>query len=106
VSRQQDAPQGDSAGPGERRTLLLAKLFDLRTFIGALFLIFGAVVTVEGLLADSAAIAKASGINLSLWTGLGMLVVGIVFVVWMLLDPPRPQTEHADLSRPPGQDGH
>jgi xanthine/uracil/vitamin C permease (AzgA family) len=91
----------------QRRTLLLAKLFDLRTFIGALFVIFGAVVTVEGLVADAASIAKASGINLSLWTGLGMLVVGIGFLAWMLLDPPHPDAERSgDLDRPPGQDQH
>lgn len=85
----------------ERRTLRLAKLFDLRTFIGALFLVFGVVVTIEGLLADQAAIDKASGIRLSLWTGLVMLVVGAIFLVWMVLAPPEVATKKDDLAKPP-----
>jgi hypothetical protein len=35
--------------PDESGADLLAKLFDLRTFTGALFLIFGVIVTVVGL---------------------------------------------------------
>jgi hypothetical protein len=74
--------------PGESGTELLAKLFDLRTFTGALFLIFGAIVTVVGLGASRADIDKAAGINLSLLLGLIMLAMGVVFIVWMLVRPP------------------
>jgi amino acid transporter len=87
------------------QALRLAKLFDLRTFIGALFLIFGIVVTIEGLIASPASIAKAAGVNLSLWTGLSMLVVGVVFVVWVLARPPSLDVKHEDLSHAPEQ-GH
>ena len=97
-------PSPDSAE--QRRTLRLAKLFDLRTFIGALFLIFGVVVTIEGLVASPAAIAKASGVNLSLWTGLAMIVTGVFFVGWMLLQPPEIDVTRADLSKPPDADRH
>jgi xanthine/uracil/vitamin C permease (AzgA family) len=79
----------------------LAKLFDLRTFIGTLFLVFGVVVTIEGFTARPADIAKAAGVNLSLWTGLAMLVVGALFIAWMLLSPPELEATHQDLSRPP-----
>jgi len=89
-----------------QRAQRLAKLFDLRTFIGALFLIFGAVVTIEGMTASAADIAKATGVNLSLWTGLSMLVVGLVFIAWMLAKPPEIETKHQDLSRPPELGGH
>jgi uncharacterized membrane protein YedE/YeeE len=89
-----------------RRAHRLAKLFDLRTFIGALFLIFGLVVTVEGFNASAADIAKAAGVNLSLWTGLSMLVVGALFVTWMLVKPPQTEAEHQDLSRPPDYGRH
>ena len=34
--------------PGEQGTDLLAKLFDIRSFTGALFLIFGVIVTIVG----------------------------------------------------------
>jgi hypothetical protein len=90
----------------DRRAHRLAKLFDLRTFIGALFLIFGVVVTIEGFTASAADIAKAAGVNLSLWTGVSMLVVGGIFVAWMLAKPPEFETKHQDLSRPPDLGPH
>jgi hypothetical protein len=74
--------------PEQRKAETLAKLFDLRMFIGSLFVVFGVIVTIDGFLAGPEEIAKAAGINLSLWTGLIMLVVGIVFVAWTLLSPP------------------
>jgi hypothetical protein len=74
--------------PGESNADLLAKLFDLRTFVGALFLIFGVIVTVVGLNASDADIRKAAGINLSLLLGVIMLVMGVIFVGWMLIRPP------------------
>jgi hypothetical protein len=74
--------------PGESSAELMAKLFDLRTFTGALFLIFGVIVTIVGLGASDADIKKAAGINLSLVLGLIMLAMGAIFIVWMLLRPP------------------
>src|SRR3954451_14734480 len=74
--------------PGESSAELMAKLFDLRTFTGALFLIFGVIVTIVGLGASDADIKKAAGINLSLILGLIMLAMGVIFIVWMLLKPP------------------
>ncbi len=70
------------------QALRLAKLFDLRTFTGALFLIFGIIVTIVGLGASDADIRKAAGINLSLLLGIIMLVMGAIFIGWMLLRPP------------------
>jgi len=74
--------------PAQRRAETMAKLFDLRMFIGSLFVVFGIVVTLRGMTASRADIAKAAGINLSLWTGLIMLVTGVVFVAWTLISPP------------------
>jgi hypothetical protein len=74
--------------PGESGAELLAKLFDLRTFTGALFLIFGVIVTIVGLGASQADIDKAAGINLSLLLGVIMLVMGVFFIGWMLIRPP------------------
>jgi hypothetical protein len=88
------------------QALRLAKLFDLRTFIGALFLIFGVVVTLEGLVASKASIAKAAGINMSLWTGVSMLAVGVVFIAWVLAKPPSLEVKRQDLSHRPGTGGH
>jgi xanthine/uracil/vitamin C permease (AzgA family) len=90
----------------DRQALRLAKLFDLRTFIGALFVIFGVVVTIEGLAASKASIAKAVGVNLSLWTGLSMLVLGVLFLLWVLVRPPSLEVKHQDLSHAPERRHH
>ena len=74
--------------PGERATDPLALLFDIRSFTGSLFLIFGVIVTIVGLNASEADIKKAAGVNLSLIIGLVMLGTGVVFVAWLLLSPP------------------
>jgi hypothetical protein len=77
-------PQPDA----ERTALRLAKLFDLRTFIGSLFTIFGVLVTIQGLFVSDADIQKAAGIRLALWLGLVMLATGLGFIGWMLAKPP------------------
>jgi hypothetical protein len=74
--------------PQERESDLLAKLFDIRSFTGALFLIFGVIVTIVGLGASDADIQKAAGINLSLIIGVIMLVVGAIFITWLVARPP------------------
>src|SRR5215218_5586026 len=98
--------------PQERESDFLAKLFDIRSFTGALFLIFGVIDTIVGLGASDADIQKAAGINLSLIIGLVMLVVGAIFITWLLLKPPEilhthEVTEH-EQRRPPraGPPGH
>jgi hypothetical protein len=76
----------------EAKNWRLAKLFDLRSFIGALLLIFGVLVIIPGIVAGKATINKSAGINLSLWIGALMLVMGAFFVTWILLKPPPPVT--------------
>jgi hypothetical protein len=88
------------------QALRLAKLLDLRTFIAGLFFIFGVVVTIEGLRASPASIAKAGGVNLSLWTGPAMLVIALVFFLWMMARPPSLDVKHQDLSHAPERGYH
>jgi xanthine/uracil/vitamin C permease (AzgA family) len=64
-----------------------ARLFDLRLLIGGLFVLYGVVLIVTGLTAGAAAIQKASGVNINLWTGLGMLLLGLLFLLWYRLLP-------------------
>jgi xanthine/uracil/vitamin C permease (AzgA family) len=86
--------------PKEARNWRLAKLFDLRSFIGALFVIFGVLVTIAGLAASKATVHKAAGINLGLWVGLIMLAMGLFFIAWVLLKPPAPiTTAEAEATR-------
>lgn len=88
----------------QRRAELLVRLFDLRSFIGSLFVVFGLIVTIDGLVATDADIEKAAGLNISLWTGLAMLVVGVVFLAWMLASPPAVERrEDGDEEPPPDQ---
>jgi hypothetical protein len=68
--------------PEEARNWRLAKLFDLRSFIGVLFVIFGVLVTISGVAPTQAELDKAAGINLALWVGGMMLAFGLLFLLW------------------------
>ncbi|MDX6222833.1 MAG: hypothetical protein QOD91_1887 [Frankiales bacterium] len=77
-----------------------ARLFDIRRLIGALFVIYGIVLVIVGLTDGKAEIAKASGVHINLWTGLGMLVFGILMLIWafgrpvIVDEPPRQPDKH------------
>ncbi|MFD5474350.1 hypothetical protein [Streptomyces sp. NPDC127105] len=74
----------------ESRSATAARIFDLRRIIGGLFVLYGVIVTVTGITDSQAAIDKAQGVNINLWTGIGMLVLGVFFLVWMKLRPVAP----------------
>jgi hypothetical protein len=63
------------------------RLFDLRLIIGAMFTLYGVVLTVAGIADSDAELAKAGGIRINLWIGLGMLVLGLLFLLWARLRP-------------------
>ncbi|MEV5437866.1 hypothetical protein AB0K80_17890 [Streptomyces sp. NPDC052682] len=67
-----------------------ARLFDIRRIIGGLFVVYGVIVTIAGLTASDAQIDKAEGVNINLWTGLGMLALGLFFLAWLKLRPTAP----------------
>ncbi|MGY6020268.1 hypothetical protein [Streptomyces spinosirectus] len=69
-----------------------ARIFDLRRIIGGLFVLYGVIVTIAGITDDQAAIDKAQGVNINLWTGIAMLLLGIFFLVWLKLRPTPPPT--------------
>jgi hypothetical protein len=65
-----------------------SQLFDLRTVIAVLFGVYGIILTVMGLFfTGEAELAKAGGIDINLWSGLAMIVVGGLFVLWVRLRP-------------------
>jgi hypothetical protein len=68
-----------------------ANRFDIRRIIGGLFLVYGLILTVVGVVGSDAVKNKAAGINVNLWTGLGMLVVGALMVAWALMRPTAPE---------------
>jgi hypothetical protein len=64
-----------------------ANLFDLRRIIGGLFVLYGVVLTIVGLTDGEAEIQKAGGVHINLIAGLGMLALGIIFLVWAFTRP-------------------
>ncbi|MER0446238.1 hypothetical protein ABR738_17005 [Streptomyces sp. Edi4] len=74
----------------ERKSASAARLFDIRRIIGGLFTLYGVIVTVAGVMASDADLKKAQGININLWTGLGMLALGLFFLTWLKLRPTAP----------------
>jgi hypothetical protein len=74
----------------QNQSATAARLFDIRRIIGGLFVLYGVIVTIAGLTASDADIDKAVGVNINLWTGLGMLILGLLFLLWLKLRPTEP----------------
>ena len=68
-----------------------ANRFDIRRIIGGLFLLYGVILTIVGLVGSEAVKTKAAGVNVNLWTGLAMLVVAAIMIAWALLRPVVPE---------------
>ncbi|MDQ1733705.1 MAG: hypothetical protein QOK10_3864 [Pseudonocardiales bacterium] len=66
-----------------------ARLFDIRLLIGGLFTLYGVMLIIAGFFVSDSARRKASGININLWLGIGMLVLGLLFLLWQRLNPLR-----------------
>ena len=64
-----------------------SKLFDLRYLIGGLMGVYGVLLIIVGLLDSQAEVDKAAGIRINLWMGLGMLVLGLLFLLWARTRP-------------------
>jgi len=96
----------DDEGIGVRKSAA-SKLFDLRYLIGALFTLYGIVLIVVGLFDGSAEISKAAGVHINLWTGIGMLILGLLFLAWARLRPLQPaEGSTDDVDEPGGPPAH
>ncbi|QDP95773.1 hypothetical protein FOE78_07565 [Microlunatus elymi] len=63
-------------------------LFDLRTIIGGLFAVYGIVCLIIGIVSFTPADAqKAGGINVNLWSGIGMIIIAAIFLIWSFTRP-------------------
>jgi uncharacterized membrane protein len=93
MSDQQQQPE-----TGEREAQF-ANLFDLRRIIGGLFLLYGVILTIVGLSDSDKEIAKAAGVHINLIAGLGMLVLGGLFIAWALLRPLGEQMQREEARR-------
>jgi len=68
-------------------TSAAAKLFDVRIMIGGLFTLYGVMLIIYSFFTSAVELAKAADININLWLGLGMLVLGLLFLLWARLQP-------------------
>jgi hypothetical protein len=90
---EQERPQTPSTGATEEeiRTAMIANRFDIRRIIGGLFVLYGVILTVVGIVGSDEVKNKAAGVNVNLWTGLAMLVVGGLMIFWALARPVMPE---------------
>ena len=85
----------------ELRTARFANRFDIRRIIGGLFLVYGVILAVVGIVGSDEVKNKAAGVNVNLWTGLAMLVVGGLMIFWALARPVMPEPESTRVGRSP-----
>jgi hypothetical protein len=88
--------QHDADATDSGRQAQAADLFDLRRIIGGLFLVYGVILTVLGLTDGDSEVARAAGVRINLWAGLGMLALSALFVTWALLRPLSRQLEDVE----------
>ena len=74
--------QSEEAEIEAQRAARAARLFDVRRLIGGLFLIYGVILVILGLGESDKSIAKSADMNVNLWSGVGMLVLSALFLVW------------------------
>jgi hypothetical protein len=75
----------------EIREAKLANRFDIRRLIGAVFVVYGTILTLLGVFGSTHVKNKADGLNIDLWAGLGMLIFAGVMIAWALLRPVEPE---------------
>jgi hypothetical membrane protein len=86
MATEADTPDVDAATAAKA-----ANRFDIRRIIGGLFVVYGLVLVVVGIFGSDEVKNKAAGINVNLWTGLGMLVFGALMITWALTRPTAPE---------------
>ena len=85
-----DAPQ-IASDEEEAEAARAANRFDIRRIIGGLFTLYGIILIITGIVGSHAVKNKAAGVNIDLWAGLGMLIFGILMIVWALTRPTVPE---------------
>lgn len=95
------APTG-ATEQDEAEAARMANRFDIRRLIGAVFVLYGLILLALGIFGSHAVKTKAAGININLWTGIGMLIFGGLMIFWALARPvePEPGETHGQGSGP------
>ncbi|GGL98532.1 hypothetical protein [Nakamurella endophytica] len=81
----------------------ITRLFDIRLIVGGLLTVYGVVLLVMSFWDSSEDIAKGAGIRLNLWTGIGLLVVGLGMLLWMRLAPLRAEPDRTGSAGGPAE---
>ncbi len=87
----EDAPGAQISDADEAEATRKANLFDIRRLIGALFVLYGLILLLLGIFGSHAVKHKAAGINVNLWTGIGMLVFAALMLFWAFARPVMPE---------------
>ncbi len=82
--------------PTSSRAERAANLFDLRRIIGGVMTVWGVLLIILGLTGSVVEKNKAAGININLFAGIGMLVVGLLFLLWAFSRPLGAQLREAE----------
>jgi hypothetical protein len=91
-------PSTDATYEEEVRAARIANRFDIRRIIGGVFLLYGVILAIVGIVGSDEVKNKAAGINVNLWTGLAMLVVGGLMIFWALARPVMPEPTRGEES--------
>ncbi len=79
-----------------------ANRFDIRRIIGGVFLLYGLVLMLLGIFGSHEVKTKAAGINIDLWTGIGMLIFAGLMIFWALARPVQPEPAEIRARGPAG----
>ncbi|BDZ51837.1 hypothetical protein GCM10025867_40780 [Frondihabitans sucicola] len=69
------------------RLVRSTRRFDLRRLLGGLFLLYGIICTILGIVHGSSDLKQTGGIAINLWAGIGMIVLALLFFLWDRLAP-------------------
>jgi len=75
----------------ETQAVRHANRFDIRRLIGGLFLLYGVILLVLGIVGSSQVKNKAAGVNINLWTGIALILFALFMIGWALLRPVEPE---------------
>ena len=73
--------------PEQAQLVKSTRRFDLRRILGGLFVLYGVIVLVIGLINNDTDMKQTGGIAINIWTGAAMLVLGLLFFLWDRLSP-------------------
>jgi hypothetical protein len=93
ASSEESRPSTGASDEDEVEAAKAANRFDIRRLIGGLFALYGLILLLLGLFGSHQIKHKAAGINVDLWTGIGMLIFAALMIFWALAKPVQPEPQ-------------